>query len=81
MDPLSAHLFNLTGSKWKNLRAKMTPTFTSGKLKAMFGTLVDCGWPMREHIERCAEDATAIDIKEILACYTTDVIGMLYIFF
>ncbi|KAI4459281.1 cytochrome p450 [Holotrichia oblita] len=74
-DPLAAHLLNLEGEKWKTMRVKVTPTFTSGKMKYMFQTLVDCGGPMIEHLSHLCEKEQNIDIKEIVACYTTDIIG------
>ncbi|XP_060525395.1 cytochrome P450 6a2-like isoform X2 [Cylas formicarius] len=74
-DPLSAHLFSLAGPKWKTLRAKLTPAYSSGKLKFMFGTILKCGLEMKDVLEEFANRDGEIEIKEILARYSTDVIG------
>ncbi|KAJ8936059.1 hypothetical protein NQ318_004960 [Aromia moschata] len=74
-DPLSAHLFNIGGNKWKTLRAKLSPTFTSGKLKAMFQTLIDAGVILENHFLENVVTKDAIDIKDVLARFTTDIIG------
>lgn len=72
-DPLSGHLFSLGGDKWKNLRAKLSPTFTSGKLKAMFPTLVACGNPLKRFMDEASAKGETVEVREILAQYTTNV--------
>ncbi|KAK9884820.1 hypothetical protein WA026_009047 [Henosepilachna vigintioctopunctata] len=72
-NPLSAHLFSLAGKKWKLLRHKLTPTFTSGKMKMMFDTLVDCTVGLFKVLDN--ELDKAVDIKDVLGRFTTDIIG------
>jgi cytochrome P450 family 6 len=74
-DPLSAHLFMLTGQKWRNLRTKLTPTFTAGKMKMMFQILVDCGDELRACLEQSAANGDIIEVKDILAKFSTDIIA------
>ncbi|KAF2897837.1 hypothetical protein ILUMI_08338 [Ignelater luminosus] len=74
-DPLSVHLFSLKGQKWKGLRAKLTPTFTSGKMRMMFQTLVDCSTGLVNVMDKFVMEKQAIDIKEIVGRFTTDIIG------
>ncbi|PNF26763.1 hypothetical protein B7P43_G18296, partial [Cryptotermes secundus] len=74
-EPLLGNLFFLRGDKWRNLRVKLTPTFTSGKMKMMFQTLVDCGHELGTILEETANKGEIIEIKDILARYTTDIIS------
>lgn len=75
-DPLSAHLFSIDGDKWKNLRVKLSPTFTSGKLKSMFSTLVDCGAPLLNVMDRASKSADrTINVRDITARYAINVIA------
>lgn len=72
-DPLSAHLLALEGEKWKNLRAKLTPAFSSGKTKMMFQAVVDSTAPMITFLKEKAQEP--VNIKEVFASFTIDVIG------
>lgn len=74
-DPLSAHLFSLKGTKWRKLRVKLTPTFTSGKMKMMFGILEDCSSELVDVMNKYVEEKEPLDIKDIVGRFTTDIIG------
>ncbi|KAK5638808.1 hypothetical protein RI129_013103 [Pyrocoelia pectoralis] len=74
-DPLSAHLFAIEGSRWRNLRAKLTPTFTSGKMKMMFRTVLESGKQLIEAMDENYDNHLPVDIKDLLGRFGMDVIG------
>ncbi|KAH8410927.1 hypothetical protein KR222_011720, partial [Zaprionus bogoriensis] len=74
-DPLSGQLFLLDGHKWKAMRNKLSPTFTSGKMKYMFPTVVKVGEEFVEVFGNTVDKSPVIEVRELLARFTTDVIG------
>lgn len=75
-NPLSGNLFSLPGEKWKNLRTKLTPTFTSGKLKNMFTTLEDVGNAMLEYLrDEIPSGRKTIELRSLTTMYAADVIA------
>jgi cytochrome P450 family 6 len=51
------------------------PTFTSGKMKMMFQRLLDCGQELRNCLEYVGETGDVIEIKDILARFSTNIIS------
>ncbi|XP_026676267.1 cytochrome P450 6a2 [Diaphorina citri] len=74
-EPIVRHLFNLEGHYWKGLRQKLTPTFSSGKLKFMFETMKACSEDLTVYLERNLRETYSVDVKILCECYTLDVIG------
>jgi cytochrome P450 family 6 len=75
IDPLTGNLFMLNGKKWKRLRTVLSPTFSSGKIKNMFKILVECGQGLKDFIDEPAKRKDAVEMKDIIARFTTDVIA------
>lgn len=73
-DMLTGHLFSLEGERWRFLRNKLSPTFTSGKMKMMYHTIADKGNDLIKAIEK-ASSRGAVDAKKISVCFTSDAIG------
>lgn len=74
-DPLTGNLLMLNGQKWKDLRVKLSPTFSSGKMKMMFQVLVDCGVELKEYLENFADKGDTLEMREVFAKFSTDVIA------
>ncbi|XP_069671901.1 probable cytochrome P450 6a14 [Periplaneta americana] len=75
IEPLGANLFQLNGRKWKSLRNKLSPVFTSGKMKMMIQTMIDCGKELEKYLEQPARKQEIVEVKDILAKFTTDIIA------
>lgn len=71
-DPMSANLFALPGEAWKSLRNKLTPAFTSGKLKGMFPIVQTVGDELVKLMEPLAEKNEAIEIRDFSGRYVID---------
>ncbi|KOB51973.1 Cytochrome P450, partial [Operophtera brumata] len=72
-EPLLKNLFNVDGDLWRLLRQRMTPAFTSGKLKAMFPLIVERA--ERLQVLLSSSHGKTVDAREVMARYTTDFIG------
>jgi cytochrome P450 family 6 len=75
-NPLEGHLFMLNGETWRTLRNKLSPTFTSGKLKGMYPLMMDCGDLLMKGIEKRMTGGE-VEVVDLLECFTIDVIGEL----
>nr|Q964R0.1 RecName: Full=Cytochrome P450 6k1; AltName: Full=CYPVIK1 [Blattella germanica]AAK57914.1 cytochrome P450 CYP6K1 [Blattella germanica] len=70
----SQNLFTLNGAPWKYLRVKLSPTFTSGRMKKMYPLVESCAKQLQDYLkENC--NTKAIEVKETTAKYATDVIS------
>lgn len=69
--PLVGNLFNLRGQKWRDLRIRLSPTFTSGKLKMMFPIMRDCGKVLQDYVAKQIKDGhTVFEFKDLCARFT-----------
>ena len=54
------------------MRAKLSPTFTSGKMKMMFETVSKVSDGMIDYLKPTADEEGCIEMKEVLSSFTTE---------
>ncbi|XP_049819894.1 cytochrome P450 9e2-like [Aethina tumida] len=75
-DPLwGNNLFALTGQKWRDMRATLSPSFTSNKMKAMFTLISECSENFVKYFKEQNKDIITIEMKDTFTRFTNDVIA------
>lgn len=74
-DPLTAHLGNFEGAKWRIFRNKLSPAFSAGKVKMMFSSIEPIGDRFVEVLERFAEDQIAFEVRDLTSRLAADILG------
>ena len=69
-------LIQYSGNEWRKSRSIVTPTFTSGKMKAMLPIVQDCIGLLEKSIRKHLNSGKElIDAKHVFTCLTLDVIA------
>ncbi|CAH0564727.1 unnamed protein product [Brassicogethes aeneus] len=75
-DPLwGKNLFSLTGQRWRDMRATLSPSFTSSKMKFMFSLMADAAHDFVQHFKKKNEKIVTVEMKDTFTRYTNDVIA------
>ncbi|KAK9501873.1 hypothetical protein O3M35_012515 [Rhynocoris fuscipes] len=67
-------LFTMNGKEWRALRYKLSPLFTTTKLKSMYGPMAECSQSLTSILDKI-DESQDVDMKEYISCFAMDVIG------
>ncbi|KAI7815403.1 cytochrome p450 [Rhyzopertha dominica] len=76
-DPLmGGNLFGMRGQKWRDMRATLSPAFTSSKMRGMFTFMSECAKDFANYfLEEAKGKVMEVDMKDLFTRYTNDVIA------
>lgn len=80
MEPLiGRNLFSLSSEEWKDMRATLSPAFTSAKMRSMVPFMLDASNTMmqtlKDKIKLSGADYVDVESRDIVTQYTIDVIA------
>lgn len=65
-DTLALNIFSMKGQMWKSMRTKLTPAFTTGKLKGWMPTIIDISDNLVRKLEPMAENGEIVEMKDLM---------------
>lgn len=77
VDPMGGYdLFRGKNPLWRKLRLKLSPVFTSGKMKQMFYLIDQIGKSLHEQLKLKVQQNSMVEVRELTACFTLDSIAL-----
>uniref|UniRef100_A0A1B0DJA0 Uncharacterized protein n=1 Tax=Phlebotomus papatasi TaxID=29031 RepID=A0A1B0DJA0_PHLPP len=71
------NLFSVKGARWKTIRAKVSPVFTSGKLKNLFLLMVDVSKVLEQKLAKeIGNEPKEYEMKKLASLFSTDTISL-----
>uniref|UniRef100_A0A7E4VSY1 Cytochrome P450 n=1 Tax=Panagrellus redivivus TaxID=6233 RepID=A0A7E4VSY1_PANRE len=71
----SSWLTILKGDDWKRVRQRLTPAFTTAKMRKLLVPMEYCAKELNAELEKYAEEKAEIDVKDLFGKLTMNVIG------
>lgn len=68
------NVFFMEGEIWKQMRTKLSPAFTSGKMKNMFAAVSDCSRRLESCLRNVFQTGVTFEAKQLMSRYTFDTI-------
>ncbi|GAA6083432.1 cytochrome P450 3A27-like isoform X2 [Tachysurus ichikawai] len=72
--PLYDALTVVEDEDWKRIRSVLSPSFTSGRLKEMFGIMKSHSHSLVKNLQKTCDRGESADIKEFFGAYSMDVV-------
>lgn len=69
------HLFNLKNEEWREMRIKLVPTFTSGRMKMMYHLMHRCSERLDSYLSEMSKSNNLVEFKDLLSRFTSDAIS------
>ncbi|CAH2107639.1 unnamed protein product [Euphydryas editha] len=74
-EPLLKNIFHADGDIWKLLRQRLTPAFTTAKLKSMFPLIVKCAEKLHDVGDEIVEKGGDCYVRDLMARFSIEFIG------
>ncbi|XP_062556569.1 uncharacterized protein LOC134221394 [Armigeres subalbatus] len=70
-------LFSMTGQRWKEMRATLSPAFTGSKMRLMFSLMGECFDEMIDHHSNKAQSTgrIAVEVKDMISRLSVNIIA------